>query len=129
MPSDVVHAYQAGAPDANGQPPEHNLSDGPGNPCRHCLTDVAPGAPMLILAYRPFPGPQPYAEVGPIFLHAEACGRYDATAGVTPMLRLRRQLLVRGHGGGDRILYGTDQVIGTADLKAPSPTLRDPRPT
>ncbi len=123
MPSDVVHAYQAGAPDANGQPPERHLSDGPGNPCRHCLTDVAPGEPMLVLAHRPFPAPQPYAEVGPIFLHAEACGRYDPAAGVPPMLRLRRQLLVRGYGADHRILYGTGQVIATADFEAEATAL------
>ncbi len=35
MPSDVVHAYRAGTPDANGQAPERHR---PGNPCRHCLT-------------------------------------------------------------------------------------------
>ncbi len=123
MPSDVVHAYQAGAPDANGQPPERHLSDGPGNPCRHCLTDVAPGKPMLILAHRPFPALQPYAEVGPIFLHAEACGRYDAAAGVPPILRLRERLLVRGYGANHRILYGTGQVIATADLEAAATAL------
>jgi hypothetical protein len=32
---------------------------------------------MLILAHRPFPAPQPYAETGPIFLCAEDCTRHE----------------------------------------------------
>ena len=43
MPTDVVRAYQAGAADAYGRPPEKLVSDGSGFPCRHCLTDVAAG--------------------------------------------------------------------------------------
>src|SRR5690349_14713046 len=68
MPTEVARAFQQGAPDANGQPPERHLSDGDGVPCRHCLTTVAAGDPYLLLAYRPFSTLQPYAECGPIFL-------------------------------------------------------------
>ena len=75
----VVRAYQAGGVDANGQLPERQVSDGGGNPCRHCLQMIPAGAGMLILAHRPFPAPQPYAEIGPIFLCADAC----ATARMT----------------------------------------------
>jgi hypothetical protein len=35
MPTDGARAYQAGAPDANGQKPERHISDGTGVPCRH----------------------------------------------------------------------------------------------
>lgn len=66
IPTETVRAYQAGGPDANGQPPERQISDGGGNPCRHCLKMIPKGAGMLILAHRPFPVPQPYAEIGPI---------------------------------------------------------------
>ena len=75
MPTEVARAYQAGAADANGQVPERHISDGDGVPCRHCQRDVAAGEPYLILAHRPFPTAQPYAEQGPIFLHAESCPR------------------------------------------------------
>ena len=64
-------------PDAHGQKPEKQISDGDGVPCRHCLTRVAKGEPYLVLAYRPFPRDQPYAETGPIFLHAEPCPRFE----------------------------------------------------
>jgi hypothetical protein len=45
MPTDQVRAFQAGAPDANGQPPERHISDGDGLPCRHCQQDIGPGEP------------------------------------------------------------------------------------
>src|SRR5690606_28755477 len=70
MPTDQARAYQRGAPDAYGNPPERRISDGSGIPCRHCLQHVAAGQDYLTLAYRPFPALQPYAETGPIFLHA-----------------------------------------------------------
>ncbi|MBR7560245.1 DUF1203 domain-containing protein, partial [Mycobacterium tuberculosis] len=73
--------------DANGQTPETHVSDGDGTPCRHCLQNVKAGDKYLILSHRPFPAPQPYAETGPIFLHAEACERYAETADMPDMFR------------------------------------------
>ena len=70
---------------------------------------------MLVLAWRPFPSPQPYAELGPIFLHAEPCARWDG-AGVPAMFLGWERLLIRGYGHDDRIVYGTGQVVPTAEL-------------
>ena len=77
---------------------------------------IADGEPFLILAYRPFPAPQPYAEVGPIFLHAEACDRYDAAARIPAMLLDRENLLIRGYGDDDRIVYGSGLLIPTSEI-------------
>ncbi|TIP78555.1 MAG: DUF1203 domain-containing protein, partial [Mesorhizobium sp.] len=75
LPTEGVRALQRGGPDAYGLIPERKISDGDGVPCRHCLKNVAAGEAYLVLAYRPFPELQPYAETGPIFLHAEPCER------------------------------------------------------
>lgn len=83
---DTVRALQAGGPDANGQAPERRISDGAGVPCRLTLTIVPKGEPYLILAHRPFPAPQPYAEVGPIFVHAEARERWPEGDAIPPAL-------------------------------------------
>ena len=111
LPTDLVRALQAGAPDANGQVPERRVSDGVGNPCRHCLTDIAAGDEMLVLALRPFPSAQPYAEQGPIFLHAENCPRHDAVAGMPSMFLERTGYLVRGYDRNDRIVYGSGSMV------------------
>jgi hypothetical protein len=124
LPTDAVHALQDGATDANRQPPERHVSDGAGNPCRHCLTEIAAGEPMLVLAYRPFPAPQPYAELGPIFLHARPCARYQDT-GMPPMFRDWERLLIRGYGLDDRIVYGTGQVVRIPELEAAATALLD----
>ena len=90
MPTDRAVAYWAGADDAYGQVPEVHVSNGDGVPCRHCQQDVAKGERYLILAYNPFPRPQPYAETGPVFLHADACARYPES-GQTPDMFLERE--------------------------------------
>ena len=116
LPTDAVRALQAGALDANGQLPERRHSSGSGVPCRHCLSQVASGEPYLVLAYRPFPAPQPYAEIGPIFLHAAGCARYTPETSIPPMFLARETLLVRGYGADDRIVYGTGRIVPTTEL-------------
>jgi hypothetical protein len=118
LDSDRVRALQGGAPDANGQTPERQISDGGGNPCRHCLEDIAEGEAFLVLAHRPFPAPQPYAEVGPIFLHAEGCPRYREDGGAPEMFARRAAVLIRGYGSDDRIVYGSGKVIPTEEIEA-----------
>jgi hypothetical protein len=118
MPSDTAKSYWDGLPDDNGQPPERHISDGSGNPCRHCLKDIAEGEPFLILAWRPFPAMQPYAESGPIFMHAEPCTRHPESETVPAMFRERERFLLRGYGHDDRIAYGTGRIVPVADLEA-----------
>ncbi len=117
LPTETTGELRAGKHDANGQPPERHVSDGSGTPCRHCMTEVEAGETFLILAYRPFPEPQPYAEVGPIFLHADACERYDHGSGLPPVLRDRERYLIRGYSDANRIVYGTGQSAAAADLE------------
>jgi hypothetical protein len=118
LPTDIVRALQAGHPDANGLPPERHISDGGGNPCRHCLRDIAEGDAMLVLAHRPFASAQPYAEQGPIFLHADPCPRHDPAAGMPVMFRERTGYLIRGYGHDDRIVYGTGGIVAPEAMDA-----------
>ncbi len=128
LDSDTAEAWRDGAPDANGQAPERQISDGDGNTCRHCLDDVAEGDSFLVLAHRPFPGPQPYAEVGPIFVHAEDCPRYDEAAGVPEHYAQRQAVLIRGYGNNDRIIYGTGKVVPPGKIEETARTLlQDPK--
>lgn len=115
IPTPIALAYQNGGLDANGQLPERHISDGDGVPCRHCLNQVAAGEPYLILAHRPFPTPQPYAETGPIFLHANACPSYKLGDTLPPMLG-SPQYIIRGYTSTNRIIYGTGQIAATADI-------------
>jgi hypothetical protein len=116
IPTDVARHYQARGVDANGQAPERAVSDGGGNPCRHCLQMIPAGAGMLVLAHRPFPAPQPYAEVGPIFLCADPCMAGGGEA--RPEALASPDYIVRGYGADDRIVYGTGGVVLTAAIPA-----------
>ena len=116
IPTDVVRGYQSGGPDANGQVPERTVSDGGGNPCRHCLKLIPKGAGMLVLAHRPFPAPQPYAEVGPIFLCADPCAAGGGEA--LPEALASPDYIVRGYGADDRIVYGSGGVVATGAIPA-----------
>ncbi len=115
MPSNEVRALQAGGKDAYGCAPERTVSDGDGNPCRHCLDFVPKGAGMLILAYRPFPDVQPYAETGPVFLCADPCEAW-AGEGVPPILKSSKDYLLKGYTENHRIKYGTGKVVERDDL-------------
>ena len=118
LPTETALALQAGEPDAYGMPPEQKISDGDGVPCRHCLRNVAAGEPYLVLAFRPFPTLQPYAETGPIFLHAEPCERAPESDILPELFGKTAAYIVRGYSADDRIVYGTGAVLPTAEIPA-----------
>lgn len=118
IPTAVARALQSGSPDANGQIPERHISDGDGNPCRHCLRPVPKGDEMLILSYRPFPAPQPYAETGPIFLCADACAAPSDSHRMPAIFDGVRDVLIKGYGPDDRIRYGTGRIVDTTEAEA-----------
>jgi hypothetical protein len=125
LDSAIVETLRHGGPDANGQVPEFAVSNGSGVPCRHCLAQVASGERYLILAHRPFPEPQPYAELGPIFLHADGCPRGGGAQ--TPPMLASAHYIVRGYSDRHRIVYGTGRIAETPSIaQAATEILADP---
>jgi hypothetical protein len=49
-----------------------------GSPLRCCLRRSTPGERLYLIAYRPFTRPGPYAEAGPVFVHA-GCFMFSIT--------------------------------------------------
>lgn len=117
LPSEAVAAVKEGAADANGMSVERHIAQAGGLPCRHCLGMIGAGEELLILAWRPFPAAQPYAEIGPIFLHGRACERGGGSDRVPAFLDSARYI-VRGYGADDRIVYGTGAVTETERIPA-----------
>ncbi|WP_320202007.1 DUF1203 domain-containing protein [Agrobacterium sp. rho-13.3] len=114
MDVDEAEAFRNEGHDANGQKPERMIADG-SFPCRCCLRQIKDGEAMLLLSYRPFPSLQPFAETGPIFMHAEACGPYEAQDDLPPMLE-SPDYIVRGYSPDNRIVYGTGAVTPTEKI-------------
>lgn len=118
LTADETTRLRAGAPDANGQPAEdYGPSSGSGVPCRHCLRIIPEGAPVLALAWRPFESLHPYAEVGPIFLCAEACEN-GSGSNLPPVFVESPDYLVKAYTADERIRYGTGAIIPRDRLEA-----------
>jgi hypothetical protein len=64
-----------------------------------------PGERLTLIAYRPFPWLGPYAEVGPVFVHADACDGYQEVHRYPEGFAHRRQLL-RAYDRNRRICEG-----------------------
>jgi hypothetical protein len=122
IPTDEVDRIRRGGPDANGQPALVRPAEGLANPCRHCLGLIAEGDDKLVLAYRPFDRPQPYAEIGPIFLHRAVCERYDGDA-VPAWFDFMDPAIVRGYDGDDWIRYDTGDVVRGPEIAAACRTI------
>lgn len=115
IPTSDYENLRRGGSDANGQAPLVRTAEGPANPCRHCLGLIAAGEPKLILAYRPFSAPHPYAETGPIFLHQNPCARYSARA-LPAWFAFLDPAAIRGYGADDWIRYETGQIVRGSEL-------------
>ena len=107
--------FLLGGPDANGQPPLKWRAEGRASPCRHCLGLISPGQEMLVLSYRPFVLAHPYAETGPIFLHASPCKPYDAIT-APAWFDFLEPALVRGYGTDNWIRYDTARVVAGREI-------------
>ena len=125
IPTEHAQLYWSGGLDAHGLKPERHISEGTGVPCRHCLNTVSAGEPYLILAYCPFGELQPYAEVGPIFLHASPCDTYDDNEAIPEIYLNGEARILRGYDRNDRIIYGTGKVVHPQDIAAYAEELLD----
>jgi hypothetical protein len=115
IPSADAIALQAGGLDANGQPPQRQVAQGSGNPCRHCLQLIPAGNELLVLNYRPFATLQPYAETGPIFLHTAPCAHYESDR-LPEWFTFLSPAIVRGYGADDRINYETGTIVRSEEI-------------
>ncbi len=102
LPRDVAEAarrrFREGASD-------HALvtADSPdGYPCRHCLQWAKPGQQMILFPFASIPADRPYAESGPIFVHAEPCDSY-ANTNEYPV-DFRRQRVLRAYNRNDDMI-------------------------
>jgi hypothetical protein len=78
IPAAVLDRIRAAGHDDFDNPLAAILDEAGGSPLRCCLRPSAPGDVVCLISYRPFARPGPYAEVGPVFVHAEACPGYAA---------------------------------------------------
>ncbi len=76
-----------------------------GSPLRCCLRETRPGEWVLLIAYTPPGTGGPYAERGPVFIHADRCEGYPSPHRYPPELSHRQQV-VRAYDHHGRIADG-----------------------
>jgi hypothetical protein len=97
IPESVARAARETRRDVIGHLLEPQIDADGGSPCRVCLRLAEPGESMLLLSYNPFGDDYgPYSEIGPIFIHTEACEPYATLETVPPAFAVR-ELIVRAY--------------------------------
>jgi hypothetical protein len=96
-----------------GHPAHVEVATGYG-PCRLCLQTFTVGADQrLLFTYQPFTDPEALPAPGPVFIHSEPCGRYDAA--VLPEALRPLPLVVEGYGAGGALLV--QRRVGTTGFE------------
>lgn len=86
-------------------------------PCRSCLRISREPEELILLSYQPLPDRVPYAEVGPIFIHAGECRPYDEAESF-PADFAERRLVLRAYGDAGEIVDAVVAAPGTAPDRA-----------
>jgi hypothetical protein len=86
-------------------------------PCRVCLRIPREPEELILLSHRPLTDTGPYAEVGPIFVHAQPCAPYD-TQSEFPADFAERRLILRAYDRDGRIADAVVAPPGTAPERA-----------
>ena len=127
--TEIAERFRRTGLDDNGNTLRRCMAtEGGGFPCRHCLRLASPGEMLLLGSYN-LPRPRGiYWTPSPIFLHADACARFDLENTVAPIVRGNALVSVRAYDAEDMCLYDLGQVCGGGDVDGPlARALDDPR--
>lgn len=97
-------------------------------PLRCCLRDSVSGERVALIAYTPPGGYGPYAERGPVFVHADPCPGYTDVRTFPPGLAHRTQV-VRGYDAAGTIRSGSVEHGGVEVQRAVRELFADPQIT
>lgn len=82
-------------------------------PCRVCLRISKAPEDMILLSHQPLADTGPYAEIGPVFIHSDACEAY-AEYKTFPADFTSRRLILRAYGHGGQIVDASVAEPGEA---------------
>jgi hypothetical protein len=105
IPAPELARIRAAGRDEAGNPLVVRTAAEGGSPLRCCLREIRPGERVLLIAYTPPGTAGPYAERGPVFIHAEPCAGHPTPREYPPELSHRRQV-VRAYDRDGRIADG-----------------------
>jgi hypothetical protein len=99
LPLEIAQEARRTRRDAFGHDIEVYVVTGP---CRACLRISPAPENFLLLSYQPLPDRNPYAEVGPIFIHERDCAPYTALDAF-PEDFVARELVLRAYDEDGKI--------------------------
>jgi hypothetical protein len=100
---DRLAAIRAAGVDEHGNPFTGFAAEG-WEPLRCCLRIARTEEQIALMGYRRFETVSPWAEVGPVYVHAAPCEGYRADAGLPPELRTGPRIL-RGYTADSSLAY------------------------
>jgi hypothetical protein len=121
MPTETATRFRATGRDDRGNAViARRVEQDGAAPCRHCLHFGRIGEVML-LGSHDLPRPQGiYWTPSPVFIHAEACPRFEAVDTIAPTaLGPTTIVSVRAYGADQMCLYDLGQVCAGPEVAAP----------
>jgi hypothetical protein len=101
-----LRQIENGATSVYGNPVQKIVVDqSPGYPCRLSLKDAKVGEEVYLFSHRPFEGQNPYCEIGPVFVHAEATQARLAPNEIPDAIKCR-PVIVRSYSADETLLSG-----------------------
>jgi hypothetical protein len=103
LPPERLERIRQTGRDDGGNPGLRRVTAEGGEPLRCCLRVAAANEALVLIAYRPFETQGPYAETGPVFVHAEKCEGYKRPECYPDDFRGRQQVFRCYNAQGDII--------------------------
>lgn len=103
VPADDLSRIRAAGVDDHGNALV-TRSAGGGEPLRCCLRLAPSGDEIVLISYQPSAQGGPYAEIGPVFVHADDCG--GPVSGDFPADYLERKAVLRPYDADGQMLDG-----------------------
>lgn len=121
IPAARLDAVRAAAMDEHGNPLAAYPAKG-WEPLRCCLRTAPTGEAIALISYSPFTGQSPWAEVGPVYIHAEQCAGYPESGELPAELRTGPRILRTYYDDGSLDYEDIAYVPEGEDVE---PVLRD----
>ena len=112
---DRLDAIRAAGEDGHGNAFAPYPAAGDGEPLRCCLRYARAGEPIALISFAPFENASPWREVGPVYVHAEACEGYVADG--LPVELSRGPNVLRTYRPDGSMSYEHNTLVGDEDLE------------